>query len=867
MPPEQLAGDARPLRYAVELTLDPRRDRFEGSVAIEVELRRDASAIWLHAQGLAIRDASAEVPRERVRGALLQATPDGVARLVFERAIPAGRATLRVAFTGAWSEAQAGLLRVRAGGAAYAYSRLGRAAARRAFPCFDDPRFRAPFDVTLVVADGDLAVSNAPVAAEESAGAGLRRVRFARTAPLAAGALLLAAGPFEPVEAAPLPKREPRARALSVRGLAPRGAAGRLAAALEATRELLPILERWFGVAFPFPKLELLLGAPGGAGDDEAMAGAIALEDPEPARVAGSGREPGAVGAQRLAAALAAQWVGGWLATPREDAWLGGALASLAGSRAIETWRPDPRQPEELAARLDQAMQAEALLGARAGVEPLRRVEGARALAPSVVKGAASLRGLARHMGEGRFRAGVREALEAHAYGPCGAEELAAALSRAAGREVAPVLRSAQVAGVPLVEARSVCGGAGPRVDLDVARYRPLGSKEPPDLAVALPVCVRYEAAGSLGEACTIVEGGRASVTLPACPRWIMPGAGGGAYQRWLLAPADLSRLRETGLLHLAPAERLAYAHALTAAARAGRIRYGELLLALAPFARDGVWRVATSPMPAFREAIDHLVPEELRPQARARAAELFRPRLLALGMQPAPAEPPERRRLRGELAEFLVQVARDREITRALAARGVAWAGLAGGEPHPDAVSPDLVPIALEAAVIEGDAVLFEAVLDRLRGADASRRGPLVAALASARAPELSEKALALAGDPGLAADERGAALFAQASWPETRDAAWSAVKSRGGALAAALTPEQAERLPEVAAGLCDRGRLAEVRRVFAPRVDRLPRGGERLAEALAAIELCAALREAQGASAAAYFTSRSVGAERPSP
>jgi alanyl aminopeptidase len=356
-----------------------------------------------------------------------------------------------------------------------------------------------------------------------------------------------------------------------------------------------------------------------------------------------------------------------------------------------------------------------------------------------------------------------------------------------------------------------------------------------------------------------------------------MPAAGGTACYRWALGPApqggqdkeagqvasagppDLARLRDAGLLHLTAAERLSYAQSLRAGARAGRLSYRDALLALGPLTRDGVRRVATSPMPALEQAIDHLVPDDARRQARARAADLFRPRLRDLGLDPIARDPLDSRGLRGDLADFLVQVARDPETTRVLAALGLAYAGLGDGHFHDEAVSPDLARTALSAAVIEGDLALFDALEKRLHATDdGEQRGRILAALGSARTPALSARALALAGDPRLRSYERARTLFAQASHLETRVAAWKTLQGHWRALVQGLPPGLADALPSVAAGLCDRTRIPAVARFLAPRVDDSPGARRHLREAVDSIELCAALREAQGASAAAYFGAR---------
>jgi alanyl aminopeptidase len=863
VPPElKLPRTVRPLRYALELTLIPERDRFEGKVDIEVDVARPLRVVWMHARDLVVRAASVEVAGAHVAAAFEQVTPEGVARLTPARPLPAGRATLHLAFDGAWNERLVGLYRTRQGGAAYAFTHFEPIDARRAFPGFDEPSFKAPFDVTLVVPAGQVAVSNAPVAAEEAAPDGLRRIRFAPTPPLPTYLVFAAAGPFEVVEARPLPPDGIRARPLPLRTIAPRGTAHRFAFALDVTRELVPVLEQWFAIPFPYAKLDQVIAPDFAAGGME-NAGAILYSDErlsfEPGR---SPEQKRAAVAGLVAHELAHQWFGDLVTLAWwEDVWLNESFATFMTWKALAAWRPELEEDAEVAVRVDEVMGQDALATARAVRQPLTRM--AEVLNQfdrlSYVKGASVLRTYERFLGAERFRDAIRGYLAANAHGTGTTEGVVTALSAAAARDLGPALRTLlDQPGVPLVEARVACDAQGTRLELAVERWRPLGSRAPP-ARYQLPVCARWEVGGVLGEGCALLDGGHGALPLPGCPRWVMPDAGGTSYYRWSLALADLGRLREGGFAHLTAAERLAYGQMLLAAARAGRTPYADALTELAPLARDGARRVATAPMPALAEAVDALVPEAARPRARQGAAALYRPALRELGLDPADGEPRERRLLREDVARFLVEVARDPDVTRELAGRGRAYAGVEDARFHPDAVSADLVEVALSATIVEGDARTFDALLARLPDLDdGEQRGRVLAALASARAPALSARALTLVGDPRLRVQERPRPLFAQAAYPETREAAWRALRDRFDALAVTLSPGAAASLPGVGAHFCDRDRAAEVRSELAARAEKLPGARRILAQAVERVELCAALREAQGASAAGWLERR---------
>src|ERR671928_1496029 len=119
-PELRLPRDVRPVRYALELTVDPERAGFEGKVAIDVELARPwrgGDAMWLHALDLDVRRASIEQRGAAADAAFAQVTRDGVARLAPARPLAAGPATLRLEFAGRWNDRVAGLYRERVAGA------------------------------------------------------------------------------------------------------------------------------------------------------------------------------------------------------------------------------------------------------------------------------------------------------------------------------------------------------------------------------------------------------------------------------------------------------------------------------------------------------------------------------------------------------------------------------------------------------------------------------------------------------------------------------------------------------------------------------------------------------------------------------
>ncbi len=162
----RLDGSAQPLRYAVDLTIVPDRDTFHGSVDIDVDIRTPTKCIWLNAIGLAIkkrgfvRQPGAALPAKTVPGG------DQFIGFSFDRAV-SGKGTSHVVYQGKISRnSSAGIFQLKEDRDWYVYSQFEPTDARRAFPCFDEPSFKVPWQMTLHVPKDDMALSNTPVQSE-----------------------------------------------------------------------------------------------------------------------------------------------------------------------------------------------------------------------------------------------------------------------------------------------------------------------------------------------------------------------------------------------------------------------------------------------------------------------------------------------------------------------------------------------------------------------------------------------------------------------------------------------------------------------------------------------------------------------------
>ncbi len=331
-PTLRLPDGVAPIRYAIDLTVVPDRDRFQGSAEIQVEIRQPQSLIWLNAEKLEISGATWSSAGHTVT-ATLAPGGDNFAGFRFPEPIE-GSGTLRINYEGHISrKSSAGIFQMKDGERWYVYSQFEPTDARRAFPCFDEPSFKVPWQLTLHVPQNDMALANTPELSENAEANGMKVVEFAVTKPLPSYLIALAVGPFDAVSAGKVGKTP--LRIITPKG---RGAEARFAA--ESIPQLLKLLEKYFGTPYPYEKLDSIVMPI----SNFAMENAGLITYGQSLLLAKPGSDT--IGRQRECAIVTAhemahQWFGD-LVTPAwwNDIWLNEAFATWMENKITGEWKP-----------------------------------------------------------------------------------------------------------------------------------------------------------------------------------------------------------------------------------------------------------------------------------------------------------------------------------------------------------------------------------------------------------------------------------------------------------------------------------------------------------------------------------------------
>ena len=847
-PAGQLPDTVIPTRYYLSLTIDPRKANFSGRTEIEVTVRAPLRTIWLHGLGLHVSRVTVTSDGKTIAARYREVDHDsGVARLDTEAPIAAGAAVLRLRYTASFQSAPQGLYRTKAGKDWYVFSQMEAIDARRVFPGFDEPRFKTPFEITLVTTGSDRAVTNTSELHVARLASGATERKYLTTKPLPTYLLAFAVGPLEIVDGPAVPPNGVRHEPLPLRIIGTtQGEAARFSFAVAQTPDLIARLENYFGIPFPYPKIDLI-ASPVHAGAME-NAGAIIFAE----RYLALGPEPtprqqsdfGSVAAHELAH----QWFGD-LVTPAwwDDIWLNEAFAEWMGAKISDAWRPQLGiEKEQLDATL-AAMRTDALRAGRPIRQPITRNSqiGATFDAITYDKGAGVIGMVESYLGEERFQRGVRLHLDRHAYGTATAGEFFSAMAQASGEPIIiDAFRSfVEQPGVPLV---SVSRGAAGTLTLEQSRYRALGPDGGGEAPLwQIPFCADLYAGSQGSKQCMLLSARTGALAVSPGTQVVHPNANGAGYYRFAV-DALLWQSLLGSAVHLPAREAMVLADSGGAAFDAGRLSFSGLFDAARVLAEHPDRTAALDLGNRLEGLHDHLATAAERPLLERALVGLYGERLRNLGYDTEPgryaADPPEQQLLRRELIGLLGLTG------HSAALRGAMAVAAQRSSADPAAVEPLLRWRVWAIGLQERGAPLLAALKQlALNSPDAQVRADAGTALGYAPVA-ISNDVLDLSLDPQLEVVTGVRIVFRQVSDPQTRDGAWRWLAAHREAVIDRIPAMFQSYLANVGNSFC----TAEGRESFDALLGarlRPTSGGEvAVNRALESIDDCIALRSAIG-------------------
>jgi len=847
-PAFRLPDGARPLRYDLSLTVVPGEAKARGAIAIDIELARPHSVLWLNADTLTIESATVDAADTRVG-----VVPGGeqFVGFAFDPPLAAGSHRLTIAFQAEQvRNAARGIFAAQARGAGYAMTHFEPLAARRAFPCFDEPAFKVPWRVTLRVPRDLVALSNTPIESETPADDGLKVVRFAETRPLPSYLVAFAVGPWEFVDVGRVGRKS-----TPMRIVVPQGRTADAEFVARSYPELFGELEQWFGIAYPYEKLDHIT-IPLGVSFAMENVGLITYGAPvllaRPGTVTPRFRRGAAnVGTHEMAH----QWFGNLVTTAWwDDIWLNEAFATWFAAKMVDRWRPDY---DRGAARIEEragAIDADTLASARQIRQPVDS-RGDVFNAFDVItyqKGATVIGMFEGWLGEEAFRRGVQTYLESRRDGSATAEDFLQTMTRSTGKPVAPAFETfLNQNGVPQLEVKLRCTRSGAAVELAQHRLTLLGAAKRKAQLWQIPVCVRYGGASSSRQACTLMT--EAATTLPldgGCPAYVSANAAGRGYYVPDYRGDLLAKLAAHRNVLSVP-EYASLVYDMQPLVRAGSMSIAQATAWMRMAGRAGDRHVVLAAI-SFGEFLRNtVVTDANRPMFSALVRDVFGPRARALGLAPKPSEGDDDLLLRRALLHF---VGRE-DPALAAQARKLALAWISDR----NAVDPGMVDVVLTIAAQTGHAAIFDALLGAAKAtSDPLEHRNVMAALFSFSDPVLARKGMALLLDPAFDSRESWTALRYAFHADPTRRETNAFIVANFDALAKTVSREQPGGWPTYASGLCSEKDRADVESFWHDRAKNYAGAERQLAQSLEQIQLCTRLREAQRSPRAARTSSR---------
>ncbi|MBX3227128.1 MAG: M1 family metallopeptidase [Labilithrix sp.] len=842
----RLPALAIPRGYSLDLDVDPTKDRFSGVVRIEAELPEKTSFVVLHARGLHVRAARAVRGREAPVVATTSLRTAAGARvadelvLAFPRPLAPGWATLVLEYDAPFDDTLAGVYRVKEGERWYAFSQLEATAARRAFPCFDEPSFKVPFDVAIRVPPGMTAVSNTAETMREDAGGGKTRVRFARTQPLPTYLVALAVGDLA-IEAAARGSRPP-IRIVTTKAKA-NGPANK--PALDAAGALVDALASWFGIPYPYDKLDLVAVPALAAGAME-NPGLVTFREElllvDPARASTESKRDQA---EVIAHELAHQWFGNLVtAAWWNDLWLNEGMATWMQAKIVHALHPEWGVNVDAVVAMHEVMDTDGLAAARRVRQPVLSSADVEDAFDGITyqKGAAVLSTIERWIGEAAFQKAIKEYLGANAHQSVPTQKLFEALDRASGKDVTSLASGyLDQAGVPEVVAGVVCEqGSRWHVELGARSWRPLGAtgaNEDDNRTWNIPVCLRVD--GAKKDECVDLVGGAPSLTAGrgACPAFVHPNTAL-SYYRWSLPEKQLVKLAESRASVDVPA-RVSVLSNTWSAVRSGDVDAKAVLKVLPAFDAETARQPVTEVVSILHRMSRAMIDEETRPAFRKFARARLEKRKKALGWTPAAKNAGDDALLRRTVLVAMADVVEDEATLKEAEELARKWLA------DPSSVDPDVATFAVSLGTRRAKDERIDALVKALKEAkNEEDHGVALAALGAFDDPAVLERALdRLLGDD-VATNEIGTVLASASHRRASHATADRWVQKHWDELRKKLPGHLSHGLLRAPDGGCTTREADEDAVFYGPRAEQMEGGRRALEQSLESVAHCVALR-----------------------
>ena len=735
----RLDPNTHPTFQQIELFLDPSQTTYSGEVNIDLNIKQLTSSFRYHAQEMELTSIMLTHNLDTIPVTTTQG-PENIVMARTQTVLSPGEYHLKISFQKDFNQQTVGLYRVAYEGNNYLFTMLEAVDARRAFPCWDEPQYKIPWQLTLNIPNEQLAISNTPIASTRTTASG-QQIVFKRTKPLPSYLIGIAVGPFDHL---PLENLSVPGSIYFVKG---KSHLATLAASSAAP--LMDALESYLKIPYPFEKLDFIAVPefwPGGM-ENAAMitfADRIVLLDPEKTSQ-NQKRRLAAV----VAHEIAHQWLGDYVTMEWwDDLWLNESFADWMDDKIVRQLYPEYHSELNAIRSLQNLMDRDTKIT----TTPIRKEITTSSqifedLGMAYGKGTQILNMVEQWVGVENFHKGVFSYLQANAWANATSADLWEHLSHVSGQDVNAVLSSyVTQSSLPFLRFEMV----NPK-KLKITQERFVNDGViAPEQQWVLPVDLSYKSASGEHFQTVLLDKNQMDLSFEEAVEWIIPNRAARGYYRWIIPMEMFQQISLDPTRYLDTVERIAFLGNAEALLKAGLLAGDTYLELLNSFASDPEAEVVETVLDNLNP-ISQLFPSDSpNPDYAIYIQNSLKPALLNIGLEQTDGEASALSGLRVRLMSWLAGPGQDQSIKWHMDSLASAYMR------NSESVHFDFVSDALAISAHEGNLKLFQDYQARFESAQSSdERYNFLRAMGSFRNPELQDRALAYSIEGPLRTNE----------------------------------------------------------------------------------------------------------------